>query len=91
MISAVVQALGVKGAPLNQDFKFSQEEQYNQQFNRFVQFKRLTGDDPVITVTTRGFVVGDKDFVGNSLIDIDTGRTARVDLRQSSLGYIHGI
>ena len=91
MVDAVVEALGVKGAPLNQDFRYSQEEQYNQQFDRHVQFRRLTGDDPVITVTTKGFVAGDPDFVGNSLVDLPTGRTARINLRQSSLEYIHGI
>ena len=90
MVSAVVEALGVKGAPLNQDYAFTEDEQFNQQFDRITQFKRLTGDDPVITVTTRGFVVGDPDFVDNSLLVIGA-RTARINLRDSSLEYIHGI
>ncbi len=91
MVAAVVEALGVKGAPLNQDFAWTEDEQYNQQFDRVIQFRRLTGDDPVITVTTKGFVVGDPDFVDNSLVDTNIARTARVNLRDSSLGYIHGI
>lgn len=91
MVRAVVEALGVKGAPLNQDFAWTEEEQYNQQFDRTVQFRRLTGDDPVITVLTKGFVVGDPDFIDNSLVDANIARTARVNLRDSSLGYIHGI
>ena len=91
MVKAVVEALGVKGAPLNQDFAWTEEEQYNQQFDRTVQFRRLTGDDPVITVLTKGFVVGDPDFIDNSLVDANIARTARVNLRDSSLGYIHGI
>jgi len=91
MVAAVVEALGVKGAPLNQDYAFTEEEQFNQQFDRATQFKRLTGDDPVITLTTTGFVVGDPDFVHNSLVDTNIARTARVGLRDSSLGTIHGI
>jgi len=91
LVTAVVQALGVKGAPLNQDFAWTEDEQYNQQFDRVMQFRRLTGDDPVITVTTKGFVVGDPDFVDNSLVDTNIARTARVNLRDSALGYIHGI
>ena len=91
MVTAVVEALGVKGAPLNQDFAWTEDEQYNQQFDRVMQFRRLTGDDPVITVTTKGFVVGDPDFVDNSLVDANLARIGRVNLRDSSLGYIHGI
>jgi len=91
LVTAVVQALGVKGAPLNQDFAWTEDEQYNQQFDRVMQFRRLTGDDPVITVTTKGFVVGDPDFVDNSLVDTNIARTARVNLRDTSLGLIHGI
>ena len=91
MVRAVVEALGVKGGPLNQDFAWTEDEQYNQQFDRVVQFRRLTGDDPVITVLTKGFVVGDPDFIDNSLVDTNIARTARVNLRDSSLGYIHGI
>lgn len=91
MVEAVVQALGMKGGPLNQDFRFNTNEQYNQQFDRRVQFRRLTQDDPVITVTSKGFVRGDPDFIDNSLVDVDTARTARVNLRESSIGIINGI
>ena len=91
MVKAVVEALGVKGGPLNQDYAFTEDEQFGQQFSRLTQFRRITGDDPVITVTTKGFVAGDADFNDNSLVDIETGRMGRVDLKQSSLGYIHGI
>lgn len=91
MVAAVVEALGVKGGPINQDYRYSQEEQYNQQFDRRLQFRRLTGDDPVITLQSKGFVVGDPDFVDNSLVDTNVARTGRVNLRQSSLGYLHGI
>lgn len=91
LVKAVVQAFAVKGGPLNQDYRFTQEEFLSQEFDRITQFKRLTGDDPVITVNTVGFVVGDPDFKGNSLVDANEARSGRVGLRDSSYGYIHGI
>ena len=91
LVKALVQAFAVKGGPLNQDYRFTQEEFLSQEFDRITQFKRLTGDDPVITVNTIGFVVGDKDFKGNSLVDANVARSGRVGLRDSSYGYIHGI
>lgn len=91
LAKALVEMLGVKGGPLNQDFRYAIDEQENQQFDRVLQFRRLTGDDPVITVTTKGFVVGDPDFVGSSLLSADIARTARIGLRESSLGVINGI
>lgn len=92
MVKAVIHALGdSKGSPLNLDYAFSQEEQANLHFDRHVQFRRLTGDNPVITVLTKGFIVGDKDFLDNSLVDADLARSARVGLRESSLGLITGI
>jgi len=91
LVKAIVEAFAVKGGPLNQDFRYSQEEFLNQQFDRITQFKRLTGDDPVITVNTIGFVVGDPDFKGNSLVDANVARSGRVGLRDSSYGYLHGI
>ena len=91
LVKALVQAFAVKGGPLNQDYRFSQEEFLSQEFDRITQFKRLTGEDPVITLDTIGFVVGDKDFKGNSLVDANIARSGRVGLRDSSYGYIHGI
>lgn len=91
LVKALVEAFAVKGGPLNQDFRYSQEEFMSQEFDRITQFKRLTGDDPVITVNTIGFVVGDPDFKGNSLVDANLARSGRVGLRDSSYGYIHGI
>jgi len=91
LVKALVEAFAVKGGPLNQDFRYSQEEFLSQQFDRITQFKRLTGDDPVITVNTVGFVVGDPDFKGNSLVDANVARAGRVALRGSSYGYLFGI
>lgn len=91
LVKALVEAFAVKGGPLNQDYRYTQEEFLSQEFDRTVQFKRLVGDDPVITVNTIGFVVGDPDFKGNSLVDANIARSGRVGLRDSSYGYIHGI
>lgn len=92
LVKAVVTMLGAKGAPLNQDFRFSEEEFLSLMFDRRVQFKRLTGDDPVITFNSVGFVTpADPDFAGNSLVDVSLARTARIGLRDNSHGYIHGI
>jgi len=88
---ALVEALGVKGGPFNQDFRYSLDEQENQQFSRMVQYSKLVGDDPTITVLTKGFAVGDPDFVESSLTSADISRTARIGLRESSLGVIDGI
>jgi hypothetical protein len=91
-VKAIIKAFAVKGAPLNQDYRYSQEEFQSQEFDRRVQFKRITGDDPVITVNTTGFVTPqDPDFAGNSLLDANLARTARIGLRQNAYGYIHGI
>lgn len=91
LYKAMVEMLAVKGGPLNQDFRYSLDEQENQQFDRMTQYARFVGDDPVIRVSTKGFVVGDADFVGSSLISADISRTARIGLRESSLGIIDGI
>lgn len=91
LVKAVVEAFAVKGGPLNQDYRYTQEEFMAQEFDRVTQFKRLVGDDPVITVNTIGFVVGDPDFKGNSLVDANIARSGRVGLRDSAYGYIHGI
>jgi len=91
LVKAIIEMLGVKGGPLNQDFRYSMDEQENQQFSRMVQYSRLVGDDPVITVTTKGFVVGDADFNFNTLLDANIARTARIGLRDSALGVIDGI
>lgn len=92
MVVAVIEALGAaKGSPLNQDFKFTQDEQMNLQFDRHMQFRKDTGDEVIITVLTKGFVVGDKDFNDNNLIDADIARTARIGLREASLGPANGV
>ncbi len=92
LFKAIVEQLGVKGGPLNQDWRMSQEEQENQLYDRRTQFRRLTGDDPIITVNSLGFVKpSDPDFGGNSLVSANISRTGRIGLQDSSFGYVHGV
>ena len=91
LFKALVEMLAVKGGPLNQDFRYALDEQENQQFDRQLQYNKFVGDNPVITVLTKGFAVGDPDFVDSSLTTADISRTARIGLRESSLGVIDGI
>ncbi len=91
LTKALIQAFAVKGGPLNEDYRYSQEEFLNQQYDRTTQYRRLLGDDPVITVNTVGFVVGDPDFKGNSLVDANEARSGRVGLRDSAYGYMFGV
>jgi len=91
LVKALVEMFAVKGGPLNLDFRYSQEEQYGQEFDRVMQFKRITGDSPIITVDTHGYVAGDADFAGNSLVDSEITRTARISIAQKSLSFTTGI
>jgi len=92
LFKVLVEAFAVKGGPLNQDYRYSVEEQENQLYDRHTLFRRLTGDDPIITFNTLGFVTpSDPDFGGNSLVTANISRTGRVGLQNSSFGYIHGV
>lgn len=91
VFKAVIEALAVKGGPLNLDFEYSIAEQIGQEFDRRMQFRRITGDNPVITVDTHGYVAGDPDFAGNSLVDSEITRTARISIKQKSLSFTSGI
>ena len=91
LVEAVVKALGVKGGLLNQDYRFSLSQQFNQMWSRLIQFRKLTGDERVITAQDKGFAVGDPDFVNNNLVDSNISRVGRVGLRHSSLGDVYGV
>jgi len=91
LVKAIVEMFAVKGGPLNLDFRYSQEEQMGQEFDRIDQFKRITGDNPFIRVDTHGYVSGDPDFGGNSLVDNEITRTARISIAQKSLSFTTGI
>ncbi len=87
----IVKTMGMKGGPMNMDFRFDQEQQFDQLFSRQLRFTRAFALDPVITVNTKGFVTIDPTFEGNSLIQGNLARSARIGINLSSYGYIHGI
>ncbi len=91
LVKQVVKVMGMKGGPMNLDFRYDQEQQFDQLFSRQLQFTRAFALDPVITVNTKGFVVIDPTFEGNSLIMGNLARSARIGINLSSYGYIHGI
>ena len=87
----VVKILGQKGGPMNIDYRFNEDQQLSQEFDRELQFSRAIALNPVITVETKGFVVIDPGFEGNSLIKGNQARSARIGINESAYGYIHGI
>lgn len=87
----VVKILGMKGGPLNMDFRYTEEQQFNQAFDRDLQFRRAMAVNAIITVDTRGFVAIDPAFEGNSLIEGHFARMNRIGINLSSYGYVHGI
>ncbi len=91
LYTTIVKTLGMKGGPINMDFQFDQDQQFNQLFSRELQFNRAFAVDPLITVNTKGFVTIDPTFEGNSLIQGNLARSARIGINLSSYGYIHGI
>jgi len=88
----IIQMFGQKGGPLNLDFRFSQEEQERQYFDRMTQYQRVIGDNPVIRFDDFGYIaLTDEDFKGNSLVNANRARTARIGLSTSAYEYIHGV
>ncbi len=87
----IVKILGMKGGPLNMDFRYTEEQQFNQSFDRELQFRRAMAVNPVITDENRGFVAIDPAFEGNSLIEGHFARMNRIGINLSSYGYVHGI
>ena len=91
LYTQIVKILGMKGGPLNMDFRYNEEQQFNQEFDRELQFRRAMAVNWVITVDSRGFVAIDPAFEGNSLIEGHFGRMNRIGINLSSYGYVHGI
>ncbi len=91
LVKTIVNIMGMKGGPMNMDFRFSDEQEFGQLFSRELQFRRAFAVDPVITINDKGFVTIDPTFEGNSLIQGNLARSARIGINLSSYGYIHGI
>jgi hypothetical protein len=91
LISTIVQALAVKGGPLNQDFHLFLDEQGQLGIDREIQYRYATGLDVIITNYDRGYLLQDPGFVGNNLVDIDTTRSVRLTNNDVAYGYVRSM
>jgi hypothetical protein len=91
LISTIVQALAVKGGPLNQDFHLFLDEQGQLGIDREIQYRYATGLDVIITNYNRGYLLQDPGFVGNNLVDIDTTRSVRLTNNDVAYGYVRSM
>ena len=91
IISTIVSALAVKGAPLNQDFHLFFEEQQQLGLERDLQFRYATGLDIIITNYQRGYLLTDPGFVGNNLVDIEISRSFRLTTPDTQYGYVRSL
>lgn len=91
LVKAVVNALAVKGGPLNQDFHRFFEDEGQLGLSREMQYRRMVGLDVIITSDNRGFLLEDPGFVGNNLVDVDETRAVRNSTNQTQYGYVNGM
>lgn len=91
VIMAVVNALAVKGGPLNQDYHRFYGEETQLGISRDLQYRRAVGLDVVITSEDRGYLLSDPGFVNNSLVDVDLTRSIRVSTNETQYGYQSGM
>ncbi len=91
LISTIVQALAVKGGPLNQDFHLFLDEQGQLGLSREIQYRYATGLDVIITNYDRGYLLTDPGFVSNNLVDIDSTRIQRLTNNDVAYGYVRSM
>lgn len=91
IIKAVVEALGVKGGPLNQDYTRQLDEDLQVGISKDLQFRRAIGIDVIITTQDTQYIITDPGFVGNSLVDIELTRSIRINSNQTQYGYVNGL
>jgi hypothetical protein len=91
LIKAVVQALAIKGGPLNQDYHRFFEDETQTGISRNLQYRRAVGLDVIITSDNRGFILEDPAFVGNNLVDADTTRALRTSPNSTKYGYVNSL
>lgn len=91
LVKTIVNALAIKGGPLNQDFHRFFEDEGQLGFSRELQYRLATGLDVVITNDQRGFLLTDPGFVSNSLVDVDSTRAIRNSSQQNKYGYVTGM
>ena len=91
IIKAVVEALGVKGGPLNQDYTRKLDEDFQLGISKDLQFRRAAGLDIIITTDDAKYIITDPGFVTNSLVDIETTRSIRINSNETQYGYANGL
>ena len=91
IIKAVVEALGVKGGPLNQDYTRKLDEDFQVGIDKDLQFRRAAGFDIIITTSDAKYIITDPAFVNNSLVDIETTRSIRINSNETQYGYVNGL
>jgi len=91
IVIAVVEALGQKGGPLNQDYTRFFDSDVQVGIERELQFRRAVGIDIIITNQDHDYILNDPGFVSNSLVDIEITRSIRINSNQSQYGYVNGL
>lgn len=91
IIKAIVEALGVKGGPLNQDYTRQLDEDLQVGIDKDLQFRRAIGIDVIITTQDTKYIITDPGFVTNSLVDIETTRSIRINSNETQYGYVNGL
>lgn len=91
LVKTIVNALAVKGGPLNQDYHRAFEDEQQRGLDRDIQYRYAVGFDVIITNYQRGFLITDPAFVNNNLVDIDTTRTFRLTTQETQYGYVRAL
>jgi hypothetical protein len=89
LIKVIVEAISVKGGPLNQDFHRFFDEESQRGLTREIQYRYAVGLDVIITNQERKYILSDPNFVTSNLVDIDTTRTARLTTQDIQYGYVN--
>ncbi len=87
----LVELLGQRGGPLNQDYTRELANDVQLGIDKDLQFRRAIGIDVVITSEDRNYIISDPAFVTNSLVDVDKTRSIRLNSNESQYGYVSGL
>ena len=88
LIKTIVNALAVKGGPLNQDYHRAFEDEQQRGLDRDIQYRYAVGLDVIITNYNRGYIITDPGFVTSNLVDIESTRTFRLTTQDTQYGYM---
>lgn len=87
----LVELLGQRGGPLNQDYTRELANDVQLGIDKDLQFRRAIGIDVVITSEDTKYIISDPAFVNNSLVDVDKTRSIRLNSNESQYGYVSGL